>query len=101
MVERMDDGFKLSTGREVYANQRLVSIPIVEEEGDDPLQFGEGYDGHFSVADPKNRDYYGEVGVTWLLSPAEGIEVCDAMIEAWIKRRTKLLSYCRFPQAVP
>ena len=87
------DGFTLSTGREVYANCRLVGIPIVEQEGDDPCEFAEGYDGNFSVHNPVRHT---DESAEYMLTVAEGLEVCDAMIEAW-KRRKKALR--KTPQA--
>ena len=77
------DGFILSAGKSVYANQRLVSIPILELPDDDPLAFGEGYDGGIGVS--KSGSGRND------LSFSEGIEMCDAMIKSWKKRRAKLV----------
>jgi len=81
------DGFFLSTGRHIRANHRLVSIPIVECYSDDQLEFGEGYDGGFEVHDPKRHT---KESAKEMLTPSEGIEVCDAMIAAWKRRKATL-----------
>ena len=84
MIEPTKDGFKLSTGKEVYANGCLVSIGI-DEDGSDPFHFGEGYDGGFTVYNPEwNWD------ASPYLTVPEGIEVCKAMLKAWSIRLTAL-----------
>jgi hypothetical protein len=72
----------LSTGTEIYANCDLVSIPIVETDGDNPLEFGEGYDGHIFVREG-GSEYY-------TITVEESLEVCDLMLEAWKRRKEKL-----------
>lgn len=77
------DKFVLSTGKEICANNLIVGIGI-DEDGSDPYNFTEGYDGGFSMILPwMKRDEYSKR----YLSKTEALEVCDAMIYAWKVRR--------------
>jgi len=89
------DGVTLSTGKHVYAHQRLISIPIIEQADDDPFEFGGGYDGGFAVHSPQTNT---EESAGWMLTPSEGIEICDAMILAWRRRRKLLVAMKKKPR---
>lgn len=76
-MERTADGYKLSTGREVYANGGIIGIG---ERASGSLFASQGYDGHLSgddsfVVDAEDLDE--------LFTPAERQEIAAYMIKLW------------------
>lgn len=89
-MTRDEDHYILSTGRKIYANCGFIGIPAIADSNDDPTKFSEGYDGHIHLFsfDRKLRQWQkDEQKIEWLLTHDEGIEICDAMIQAWKQRR--------------
>lgn len=72
-MERIDTGYRLSSGREFYANRGLVSIV----RADGVFEICEGYDGDVYY----QREDWNEHSNPWL--PAECAELADHMIALW------------------
>jgi len=81
MVEK-EDGFVLSTGREIYANNCILGLAPVHD-GNESLCISEGYDGGvYSDHDSQWRDKED------LLTNDELIEIAEYMIQQWINFKT-------------
>jgi len=80
MIERTEDGFRLSSGREFYANDHLVSIA---RDADGTFRIRQGYDGYLSGATGGEYDEPdpGERDPNW--TAEERRELADFMIAQW------------------
>jgi len=81
MVEK-EDGFVLSTGREIYANNCILGLSPVHD-GNESLCINEGYDG----------DVYDSSDYLWkdkedVLTNDELMEIAEYMIQQWINFKT-------------
>jgi hypothetical protein len=73
-VEGTDKGYRLASGREFYANDKLLSIA---RDADGTFRIGQGYDGTLPGA--TDSDYDEEENWT----PEERRELADFMIAQW------------------
>lgn len=71
--------FRLSTGKEVYANNGIIGL------GPEPdLAMFEGYDGNLnSFETVQTWDEDVKETDTWVLSRTERVEICEMMIVRW------------------
>jgi len=89
-MERTEKGYRLSTGREVYAHRGLIGISVSDRDSDEDshgFEISEGYDGHLDV----NGHYdYVSNGVVEAWTEAEKLELADFMIQQWQAFREKV-----------
>ena len=74
-MKDIGDGFRLSTGTEIYANKSILGLSPTDSA------IFEGYDG--CVYDPDESDPMQK------LSPAECAEIAEYMIELWQKWKSE------------
>ncbi len=78
-MEKTKDGFILSSGRRIGANNNIIGLSEpTEEEG---WTISEGYDGTLFMA--KNPEYTPSGGGLTPLTPEELVEIADYMIALW------------------
>jgi hypothetical protein len=76
-MERTGDGYRLSTGKEFYANLGLLSVHPA-----DPMVCSEGYDG--GVAESQVREEWeDDAESAEKFTPAERREIAEFMIALW------------------
>lgn len=75
-MERIVDGYRLSTGREFYANRGIVGLSDSDDEN-----VTEGYDGGIDMDASGEGQEWGQSA--W--SEAERHELADYMIEKWTR----------------
>lgn len=75
-----DDGFTLSTGREVYANCGILGLERDDDDG--RLRLAYGYDGHVLEDQPDYREGR-PMPCKDAFTPEERAEIAEYVIALW------------------
>ena len=89
-MERTEKGYRLSTGRAVYAHRGLIGISVSDQDSDEDshgFEISEGFDGHLDING--HYDYVSD-GVIEAWTEAEKLELADFMIQQWQAFRDKV-----------